>query len=77
MKTITLKADEAFNLLLNELAREQHTSKSAIIRDAVLRYRDWLEQEQLKNQLLEASLKTRSQHKALMRDMEAADSDGL
>jgi len=77
MKTISLKADDDFDSLLKTLANQEHTSKSAVIREAVVRYGDWLERERLRKKLLDASLKTRGQHEDLMRDMSSADSDGI
>ena len=77
MKTITLKADTAFDAVLCELAKQRHTSKSAIIREAVVHYRDWLARDRLRQNLLKASLKTRTQHDSLMWSMEQASEDGL
>jgi len=77
MKTITLKADKAFENILCEIAEQQQTSRSAVIREAVVRYRAWLEQEKLRKQIHEASLKTRKHHENLMASMEQANSDGL
>ncbi len=77
MKTISLKADDDFDAILKKLASQQHISKSAVIRDAVLRYRDWLERERLREKLLDASLKTRGQHEELMSAMDQASGDGV
>jgi predicted transcriptional regulator len=77
MKTITLKADKAFDAVLSELAEQQHMTRSAVIREAVVRYHEWLEYEQLRQQIYTASLKTRKHHETLMRSMDQANNDGL
>ncbi len=77
MKTITLKADESFDSLLSELAHQQNTSKSAIIREAVTKYQHWLQTERLRQQVIRASVKTRTQHEHNMMSMREANSDGV
>jgi len=77
MKTITLKADKAFDAILCEIAEQQHMSRSAVIRESVVRYRAWLEREKLRTQIYEASLKTRANHEHLTHSMDSANSDGL
>lgn len=77
MKTITLKADKAFDAILCELSEQQHMSRSAVIREAVVRYRAWLEREKLRKLIYQASLKTREHHDDTMESMDQANSDGL
>ncbi len=77
MKTITLKADEDFDRVLTGLAHRTHTSKSGLIRAAVVHYRDFLEREELQSRIRAASLKTRQQALTACEDMADADADGL
>jgi predicted transcriptional regulator len=77
MKTITLKADKRFDATLSRLAKRLHTTKSAVIREAVGDYERRLEREELGRRIREASLKTRSEAKRAAHDFEAANADGL
>ena len=61
MHTITLKSDSDFFNMLNEMVKSLNTTKSDLIRKAVLNYRSVLEQEKLKIQIKKASMKTREQ----------------
>jgi predicted transcriptional regulator len=53
MKTITLKADEAFDALLSQLAAKLETTRSAVIRDAVISYERHLQMDALRRQVRE------------------------
>ncbi len=77
MKTITLKADDEFDALLARLAARSHSTRSAVIREAVRRYEKALEREALADQVLEASRRTRSQYRRESRQLDAATDDGL
>lgn len=48
MHTITLKSDNDFFLMLNEMVKSLDTTKSDLIRKAVVHYRDVLAKEKLK-----------------------------
>ena len=61
MKTITLKADNEFDSLLNQLASRLHKTRSSVIRDAVRNYLQYIDRESLRQKVREASLKTRDQ----------------
>jgi predicted transcriptional regulator len=77
MKTITLKADDRFDSTLTKLAKRTKTTKSAVIRAAVLNYKKHLEREALRQRIRDASLKTRAQAKQAAADLDAANADGL
>ena len=77
MKTITLKADKEFDVLLNRLARRLKTTRSGVIRDAVRNYQRQLEREALRQRVRVASLKTRTQAIQLGDELDAANTDGL
>ncbi len=77
MKTITVKADNEFDAMLNQLASRLHTTRSSIIRDAVRSYAKHIDREALKQQVRAASLKTREQACQSADDFEAANNDGL
>ena len=77
MKTITVRADREFDVLLTRLARRLNTTRSGVIRDAVRSYQRQLEREELRQRLREASLKTRAQAAQAADDFEAASADGL
>jgi len=48
MHTITLKSDDTFYNTLEEMVKGLHTTKSDLIRKAVVYYKDALEKESLK-----------------------------
>ena len=77
MKTVTIKADAEFDALLNRLAGRQSTTKSRIIRDAVLNYQKFLDREELRQKIKSASLKTRNQALDMSDELDAASADGL
>ncbi len=77
MKTITVKADNEFDALLNQLTSRLHTTRSNVIRNAVRNYLKHLDKEALRQKIQSASLKTRAQAIQASVDFEAANSDGL
>lgn len=77
MKTITLKADNAFDATLTELARRMQTSKSAVIRETVGEYKARLDREELRKRPLEASLKVRDQTLVELEPWDVTIADGL
>ncbi len=77
MKTITLKADETFDALLTGLARNLDTTKSGVIRAAVLNYKKHLRRASLARQIREASFKVREEARQYAAEFDAADADGL
>lgn len=77
MKTVTIKADEDFDALLTGLAGRLKTTKSRVIRDAVRNYRQFIDREDLKKQIREASFKTRKVVIEEVENLSAADSDGI
>ena len=77
MKTVTIKADPEFDALLNRLAGRLSTTKSRIIRDAVLNYQKFLDREELRQEIKSASLKTRNQALDMSDELGAASADGL
>ena len=77
MKTITVKADAKFDSTLTKLAKRLNTTKSSVIRAAVLNFKEHIEREALREQIRAASMKTRKQAKQAASDFDAADADGL
>ena len=77
MKTITIRADDRFDSTLTKLAKSLKTTKSAVIRAAVLNYRQQLQREALRQRILDASLRTRAQATASGTDFDAANADGF
>ncbi len=77
MKTITLKADNEFDALLNQLTLRLHTTRSDVIRNAVRNYLKHLDKEALREKIRSASIKTREQAMLTSVEFEAADSDGF
>lgn len=77
MKTITVKADAKFDAMLTKLARRLKTTKSSVIRSAVLNFKDQIEREALREQIRAASMKTRKQAKQAASDFDPANADGL
>ena len=57
MHTITLKSDDIFYDTLNDMVKSLNTTKSELIRKAVIYYKSVLEKEKLKHQIKQESLK--------------------
>lgn len=77
MKTITLKADNEFDSLLDQLASRLHKTRSSVIRDAVRNYQQHINSEELRQKIREASLKTRNQAIEAATDFIEGNDDGL
>ena len=77
MHTITLKADDNFFATLNELVSKLGTSRSNLIRNAVINYKETLEKEQLKEQIKKASLKVRNESIHITNEFDNTLDDGL
>jgi predicted transcriptional regulator len=77
MKTITVKADAKFDSTLTKLAKRLNTTKSSVIRAAVLNFKEHIDREALRKQIRAASMKTRKQAKQAASDFDAANADGL
>lgn len=59
MNTITLRVDEGFFETVNTMTQELHTTKTALIKEAVLSYRRQLEEKKLHAQLTQAAKRVR------------------
>ena len=70
MHTITLKSDDAFYDTLNDMVKTLKTTKSDLIRRAVIYYKDVLEKEMLKSQMKQASLKVREESLKISKEFE-------
>ena len=77
MHTITLKSDSEFFEMLNEMVRSLNTTRSDLIRKAVLNYHDVLEKEKLKAQIKKASIKVRAESLQNVKAFEDSLEDGL
>lgn len=77
MHTITLKTDDNFFAMLNELVATMGVSRSNLIRNAVISYKENLEKEQLRQQIQKASMKVRNESKKVVAEFEESLSDGL
>lgn len=77
MHTITLKSDNDFFIMLNEMVKSLDTTKSDLIRKAVVHYRDVLEEEKLKAQIKKASMKVRKESLEISKEFENTTIDGL
>ncbi len=77
MHTITLKTDDNFFTMLNEMAVMFGTSRSELIRNAVINYKETLEKEKLKQQIKKASLKVRNESVKMANEFEDTLNDGL
>jgi predicted transcriptional regulator len=77
MKTITLKADRQFDAELTRLAKRLRTSKSAVIRKAVVEYKAKLDREEMRERLREVSRRLRDQTLEETEIWDAAIADGL
>ena len=77
MHTITLKSDDNFYNTLEEMVKQLQTTKSDLIRKAVVYYKDALEKERLKEQIRDASFRTREESLKISQEFEDTLSDGL
>lgn len=77
MHTISLKTDDNFFQLLNEMVKDLGTTKSDLIRQAVLNYKKNLEKEKLRQQIKRASLRGREQSLKIEKEFEDTLLDGL
>jgi len=77
MHTITLKTDDTFFAMLNEMVAAFGTSRSELIRNAVINYKETLEKEKLKQQIKKASLKVRNESLKIANEFEDSINDGL
>jgi len=77
MHTITLKSDNDFFMMLNDMVKALDTTKSDLIRKAVTHYRDVLEKEKLKAQIKKASMKVREESLQISKEFDDTANDGL
>ena len=77
MHTITLKSDDKFYNTLEEMVKSLHTTKSNLIRKAVVYYKDSLEKEKLKEQIKNASFKVREESLKISKEFDTTLNDGL
>ena len=77
MKTIALKTQDDFFDQINEMAQQQHLSKSALIRKAIKAYQKQIKDEETIKKIQASSLETRGMDKALLKDFEALDDENL
>jgi len=77
MHTITLKSDDTFYNTLEEMVKTLHTTKSDLIRKAVVYYKDALEKERLKEQIKNASFKVREESLKISQEFDTTINDGL
>jgi len=77
MHTITLKSDDTFYNTLEEMVKSLGTTKSDLIRKAVVYYKDALEKEKLKEQIKNASFKVREESLKISQEFETTINDGL
>lgn len=77
MHTITLKSDDNFYNTLNDMVTTLKTTKSDLIRKAVIYYKDVLEKEKLKAQMKQASFKVRNESLKISQEFENSLDDGV
>jgi len=77
MHTITLKSDDIFFDILNDMVKTLNITKSELIKNAVIYYKDVIEQEKLKSQIEQASQKVRDNSLKIFQEFEDSINDGL
>ncbi len=77
MHTITLKSDDIFFDTLNDMVKTLNITKSELIKNAVIYYKDVIEQEKLKSQIEQASQKVRDNSLKISQEFEDSINDGL
>ena len=77
MHTITLKSDDNFFNMLNEMVKNLNITKSELIRRSVIHYQEILEKEKLKEQIKMASFKVRDESLKTSKEFDNTLEDGL
>lgn len=77
MHTITLKSDDTFYEMLNDMVKKLNISKSELIRRSVTHYQDTLKEQQLKEKMRKASLKVREHSLIVNHEFDDTLNDGL
>lgn len=77
MHTITLKSDDNFFEMLNDMVKSLNTTRSELIRKAVINYKENLEKEKLKHQIQKASINVREHSLHMDKELEDTLDDGL
>ena len=77
MHTITLKSDNDFFNMLNDMVKSLDTNRSDLIRRAVIHYRDALEKKKLKIQIKKASMRVRNESLKVSKEFDNTLDDGL
>lgn len=77
MHTITLKSDDSFFEMLNDMVKSLNTTRSELIRQAVVNYKENLEKEKLKEQMEKASMNVRKHSLQMAKEWEDTLADGL
>lgn len=77
MHTITLKTDDNFFEMLNEMVKSLGTTKSELIRSAVVNYKETLEHQALKTQFKKASQRVRENSLATLKEWDETLQEGL
>lgn len=77
MHTITLKSDDTFYDMVNDMVKELGISKSELIRRSIAHYRESLNEQRLRERMRAASLKVRNHSLKINREFDETLSDGL
>ncbi|MCH9740919.1 MAG: DNA-binding protein [Epsilonproteobacteria bacterium] len=77
MHTITLKSDNDFFNMLNDMVKSLNTNRSDLIRKAVIHYHHALEKEKLKMQIKKASMRVREASLEVSKEFDSTANDGL
>jgi len=77
VQIITLKSDDMFYATLEDMVKNLNTTKSDLIKKAVIYYKNVLEKEKLKYQITQASLKVRENGLKISQEFEDTITDGL
>jgi hypothetical protein len=77
MHTITLKSDDTFYNTLEDMVKTLDTTKSDLIRKAVVYYKNALEKERLKEQIKSASFNVKQESSKISQEFEYTLNDGL
>ncbi len=77
MHTITLKSDDTFYDMLENMVEKLNITKSELIRRSVLNYKETLEKERLIEQIRMASFKVRDASLKSAKEFDTTLNDGL
>jgi hypothetical protein len=77
MHTLTLKTDDTFYEMLNDMVKKLGITKSELVRRSITHYRESLAEEKLREQMKNSSFKVRNHSLSINHKFDDTLQDGL